>query len=142
MLGVNYGNYDLNRLLVTLTVSKHPETQAPLIAIKEGGMHAAEALIIARYLMFTQVYFHHTRRAYDYHIAEAMKYHDEINDVIEIFGDMSARELELRSTVIYFSKEKSMSKESMINCVKEIKPHFTLHEIEYAIDQLTNIGIL
>lgn len=72
-IGVNYGSYDLNRLLVTLTVSKHPETGAPLIAIEEGGLHAAEALIIARYLMFTQVYFHHTRRAYDYHIAEAMK---------------------------------------------------------------------
>jgi len=72
-LGANYGSYDLKRLLVTLTVSKHPETGAPLIAIEEGGLHAAEALIIARYLMFTQVYFHHTRRAYDYHIAEAMK---------------------------------------------------------------------
>lgn len=72
-IGVNYGNYDLRRLLVTLTVSEHPETGAPLIAIEEGGLHASEALIIARYLMFTQVYFHHTRRAYDYHIAEAMK---------------------------------------------------------------------
>lgn len=72
-IGVNYGNYDLNRLLVTLTISKDPETQAPLIAIEEGGLHVAEALIIARYLMFTQVYFHHARRAYDYHFAEAMK---------------------------------------------------------------------
>lgn len=72
-IGVNYGNYDLRRLLVTLTVSKHPETGAPLIAVEEGGMHAAEAIIIARYLMFTQVYFHHTRRAYDYHIAESLK---------------------------------------------------------------------
>ena len=68
-------------------------------------MHAAEALIIARYLMFTQVYFHHTRRAYDYHIAEAMKYHDEINDVIEIFGDMSARELELFQQSFIFPKK-------------------------------------
>jgi len=72
-LGANYGNYDLKRLLVTLTVSEHPETGTPLIAIEEGGLHVAEALIMARYLMFTQVYFHHTRRAYDHHIAEAMK---------------------------------------------------------------------
>lgn len=72
-IGVNYGNYDLRRLLVTLTVSEHPDTGAPIIAIEEGGLHAAEALIIARYLMFTQVYFHHTRRAYDYHIAGAMR---------------------------------------------------------------------
>jgi HD superfamily phosphohydrolase len=73
-------SYDLKRLLVTLTISEHPETGAPLIAVEEGGLHAAEALIIARYLMFTQVYFHHTRRAYDHHIAETMKalLHEEI----------------------------------------------------------------
>lgn len=29
---------------------------------------------MARYMMFTQVYFHKTRRAYDYHITEALKY--------------------------------------------------------------------
>ena len=71
--GTSYGNYDLKRLLVTLTILEEPETQTPVIAVEEGGVHAAEALIIARYLMFTQVYFHHTRRAYDYHIAETMK---------------------------------------------------------------------
>lgn len=71
--GTSYGNYDLKRLLVTLTILEDPETQTPVVAVEEGGLHAAEALIIARYLMFTQVYFHHTRRAYDYHIAETMK---------------------------------------------------------------------
>jgi len=29
--------------------------------------------VIARYQLFTQVYFHKTRRAYDYHLKEAMK---------------------------------------------------------------------
>jgi HD superfamily phosphohydrolase len=72
-IGTNYGSYDLKRLLVTLTIAEHPETGAPMIAVEEGGLHAAEALIIARYLMFTQVYFHHTRRAYDHHFAGAMK---------------------------------------------------------------------
>lgn len=80
-IGTNYGSYDLKRLLATLTISEHPETRAPLIAVEEGGMHAAEALIIARYLMFTQVYYHHTRRAYDHHIAGTMKalLHEEID---------------------------------------------------------------
>ncbi len=72
-IGTNYGNYDLKRLLVTLTIAEHPETGAPMIAVEDGGLHAAEALIIARYMMFTQVYFHHTRRAYDHHFAGAMK---------------------------------------------------------------------
>jgi len=72
-IGVAYGKYDLNRLLVTLTVAVDPETRSPVLAVEEGGVHAAEALILARYMMFTQVYFQHTRRAYDYHSVEAIK---------------------------------------------------------------------
>lgn len=71
--GVNYGKFDLERLLTTLSVVDDPETGGPIIAVEEGGCHAAEGLITARYQMFTQVYFHHTRRAYDYHAAEAIK---------------------------------------------------------------------
>jgi HD superfamily phosphohydrolase len=73
-IGVAYGKYDLNRLLVTLTVAIDPETNSPVLAIEEGGEHSAEALIIARYMMFTQVYFQHTRRAYDYHVVETLKH--------------------------------------------------------------------
>lgn len=49
------------------------EEIAPRLGIQEGGWHAAEALVLARYFMFTQVYFHKTRVAYDIHIREAMK---------------------------------------------------------------------
>ncbi|GBD96917.1 MAG TPA: HD domain-containing protein [Nitrospirae bacterium] len=72
-IGVAYGKYDLNRLLVTMTVAIDPETDSPTLAVEEGGIHAAEALIVARYMMFTQVYFQHTRRAYDHHLAAAIK---------------------------------------------------------------------
>ncbi len=72
-IGVAYGHFDLNRLLATLTAVIDPETNSPVLAIEEGGEHAAEALIIARYMMFTQVYFQHTRRAYDHHSAQAIK---------------------------------------------------------------------
>ena len=39
----------------------------------EGGFHAAEGLILARYFMFTQVYFHKTRVILDRHLREALK---------------------------------------------------------------------
>lgn len=71
--GVAYGRYDLNRLLKTLTIAIDPETEAPIVAVEDGGLHAAEGLLVARYMMFTQVYFHHTRRAYDYHLAQALR---------------------------------------------------------------------
>jgi len=70
-IGVTYGHYDLNRLLVTMTVGRD-DTGAPTIAVDESGIHAAEGLIIARYMMFSQVYFHHTRRIYDYHIGKVI----------------------------------------------------------------------
>lgn len=72
-IGVAYGTFDLDRILKTLTVIIDPETDSPRLAVEDGGIHAAEALIIARYMMFTQVYFQHTRRAYDHHITEVMK---------------------------------------------------------------------
>ncbi len=70
--GVTYGHFDLNRLLVTMKIGL-TETGSPTLAIEDGGIHIAEALILARYQMFTQVYFQHTRRAYDHHIADALK---------------------------------------------------------------------
>ena len=72
-VGVAYGKYDLDRLLTTVTVTEDPETASPSLAIEEGGWHAAEGLIIARYMMFTQVYFHRVRRAYDRHAIGAMR---------------------------------------------------------------------
>lgn len=49
------------------------ETDNLSIGVNKNGWHAAEGFILARYQMFTQVYFQHTRRAYDNHILEAMK---------------------------------------------------------------------
>lgn len=71
--GVQYGHYDLNRLLISLTVGRHPETGDAVLAVEEGGWHTAEALILARYMMFSQVYFHKTRSIYDKHVTDALR---------------------------------------------------------------------
>ncbi len=70
--GVSYGNYDINRLLVTIGIGIDEADGGGIIVIDKGGMHVAEGLIIARYMMFSQVYFHRTRRIYDYHIGKVM----------------------------------------------------------------------
>ena len=41
--------------------------------ILEGGLHSAEALLWARYFMFTQLYFHPIRRVYDIHLKTFLK---------------------------------------------------------------------
>ena len=71
--GVAYGKYDLDRLAATVTVLERPDKEGYTIGVEEDGVHAAEGLILARYMMFTQVYFHKTRIIYDYHLIEALK---------------------------------------------------------------------
>ena len=70
--GVNYGVYDRNRLIHCMVLGR-TETDSPIIAIQDGGWHIAESLVLARYQMFSQVYFHKTRRIYDRHIYLAAK---------------------------------------------------------------------
>ena len=80
--GVKYGVYDFFRLLNTLTLARQPEEPDDIIlGVNENGLRVAESFIIARYLMYTQVTFHKTRRAFDYHLANAMA---------EIIGELPA----------------------------------------------------
>jgi hypothetical protein len=72
-IGVRYGIYDRDRLINTLSLGIEPEERKAILVVEEGGWHVAEELILARYLMFTQVYFHRTRRAYDYHLGCILK---------------------------------------------------------------------
>jgi HD superfamily phosphohydrolase len=67
--GAAYGRFDIERLIHTLRLT-HDAAGNPMYAIEEGGVHAAEGLILARYFMFEQVYYHHVRRAYDLHLAD------------------------------------------------------------------------
>ena len=71
--GVSYGRFDLHRLVGTIVAVPGNEGAGLRLGITEGGWHAAESLVIARYLMFTQVYFHKTRVAYDLHLHRALK---------------------------------------------------------------------
>lgn len=61
--GVNYGKYDVDRLISSLTV--YVQNDCPRLAIKDGGEQAFEEFVLARYFMFIQVYFHRTRRYFD-----------------------------------------------------------------------------
>ncbi len=74
--GVQYGRYDLDRLIYSLRLC--PDTgdtgaEVHQIGVEEGGVHALEGLLIARFMMFTQIYFHKTRVIYDHHLVECLK---------------------------------------------------------------------
>ena len=76
--GVEYGNYDHQRLLETLTICKH-ENGVWRLGVESDGFHAAETFKFAGYWMFLQVYFHKTRRIFDYFLTRFFQdfLHDE-----------------------------------------------------------------
>lgn len=71
--GVNYGRYDLNRVIDSLTVYNNPQQNIKQLAILKGGVHAFEEFVIARYFMFIQVYYHKTRRYLDKLLVDCIK---------------------------------------------------------------------
>jgi hypothetical protein len=72
--GVQYGRYDLDRVVHTVRLCPDPEEgEGHYIGVEEAGVHAVEGLLIARFMMFTQVYFHKTRVIFDYHLVECLR---------------------------------------------------------------------
>lgn len=77
--GVVYGRFDHYRLIDTLRILPPPPTDEddqslePVLGIQQGGRESAEALLLARYFMYSQVYFHSVRRIYDIHLKDFLR---------------------------------------------------------------------
>jgi len=80
--GVAYGRFDHHRLIDSIRIlprsTEEGGSTEPTLGIEDGGLHSAEALLLARYFMYEQVYFHPIRRIYDIHLKEFM---------LDYFGD-------------------------------------------------------
>lgn len=62
--GAAYGKgIDIQALISSLIVLKPSNESVPQIGLLDKGIRAAESMIIARYHMFSRVYWHHTNRA-------------------------------------------------------------------------------
>jgi uncharacterized protein YwgA len=75
------------------------------------------------------------------------RYEDPISKTVQYFGAMSAKDLELRTTIIFVSKQMTNQEEYerrrlVINKVNEIKPHFSIQEIENAYDELLALQVI
>jgi len=80
--GVQYGRFDHERLIGTLRVMASPAREEgetdeaniePVLGVERGGLQSAEQLLLARYFMFSQVYHHPTRLAYNEHLKDFLK---------------------------------------------------------------------
>jgi len=61
--GVAVGTYDVEQLVASLRVID--AGGRPVLGIDGRGMVALESFVLARYMMFATVYFHHTTRAFE-----------------------------------------------------------------------------
>jgi len=80
--GVAYGVIDYKRLIETMKVCNGQ------LVIEEGGIHAAESMLISRLLMYPTVYFHHVSR-----ISQSMV-KSGIRNLVES-GEANPRDLKL-----------------------------------------------
>lgn len=87
--GVQYGRYDIHKFLNSLTICPSDSDEWQL-GLTSDGINVAEEFIFARYWMFLQVYFHKTRRIYDYYLSKYLKsaypngYPKELNQYISL----------------------------------------------------------
>ena len=76
--GVAYGRFDHHRLIGTIRILPlrsldEEDTDKPMLGVEWGGIQSVEALLLARYFMFAQVYFHKIRMIYDIHLIDFLK---------------------------------------------------------------------
>jgi HD superfamily phosphohydrolase len=69
-VGVPYGTIDPSRLISGLRVTIDPSNNEIALGLDSGSLHPAEALLLARYFMYVQVYLHSVRRIYDIHLKD------------------------------------------------------------------------
>ncbi|MCI0376566.1 MAG: HD domain-containing protein, partial [Gemmataceae bacterium] len=67
--GVEYGRFDHPRMVQCLELHES-DGGALEIGLSRDGLHTFEALILARYQMNTQVYYHRIRRIFDYYLCQ------------------------------------------------------------------------
>jgi hypothetical protein len=70
---------------------------------------------------------------------------DAIQRSIQEFGDLRARELELRATIVFADRESArerspLRRDQLVERVHAIKPHFSPRTVEQAVDEMREKG--
>ncbi|MFY9719597.1 MAG: HD domain-containing protein [Candidatus Cybelea sp.] len=69
--GVASGRYDAEQLLGSLRILSHGGRTA--VGIDRRGVVALESFVMARYMMFASVYFHHTTRMFEHILHDVLR---------------------------------------------------------------------
>jgi HD superfamily phosphohydrolase len=141
--GVNYGKYDVERLISCLTVYLE-DNFPPRLAIEKGGIQAFEEFVLARYFMFVQVYFHRTRRYFDIIFSQALReilpsgtYPASVEEYLN-WDDHRVIQL-MKENVETLDYCNSIINRTIFPCVLETKPHPQSGDIRYFNSQMKQL---
>lgn len=108
--GVNYGTFDIERILRVLRPFNNK------LVVKKSGMHSVEDYLMARYQMYSQVYFHPVTKSGDIILKKIFRraqylfnngYHFEflINPLKNLFAGVLGTQdyLQLDDSILYFT---------------------------------------
>lgn len=69
--GVAYGQYDLDWLISAMSVEEVDGRF--IVTLSENGVRAYEDMLLARYHMIDQVYYHKTKAGFEYYLSQAIR---------------------------------------------------------------------
>ena len=69
--GVATGRYDAEQLIASLRIVRHEGRD--VVGIDRRGVVALESFVMARYMMFASVYFHHTTRMFEHVLHDVLR---------------------------------------------------------------------
>lgn len=132
--GVGYGNFDHLRLLETLRAKESAEGGLEL-CLERGGIHTLEAMMLARYWMFTQVYYHKTRRIFDIYLRRYLEawYQNQYEDLL---GVMDHDDVTVMNDIIQDAKAQSGTgdRPKYARLIRERKHHHVIYETDSNAD--------
>ena len=162
--GVQYGKFDHYRLIDTIRIlpkadakppeqgsdqlsfdleefrrSKEGQSKEPTLGIEQGGLQSSEALLWARYFMWTQVYLHHVRQVYDLHLADFLGlWLPQGKFAIEPSEHLQLTDNEVNAAIAVACRNDSSSGHSSAKCIMQRKHFRRLYQENYR-DCLKNL---
>ncbi|MGH9403506.1 MAG: HD domain-containing protein [Terriglobia bacterium] len=137
--GVAYGRFDHYRLIDSLRILPFQKGQGnssksgasksamaaveedstePSLGLHEDGIHGAEALLVARYFMYTQLYFHPVRRAYDRHLQDFLAaYLPEGKFSTKVIDHLRTTDNELMAAILESAQNKHSPSHAHATCL-------------------------
>jgi HD superfamily phosphohydrolase len=124
--GVEYGRFDHLRMIESLELYDAERGELQL-ALDRGGVHTFEALIIARYQMNSQVYFHRLRRIYDRYLQEYFRaLGDECPSGVQAL--LAVNDVSMMSRIIRDAEAAEGSRQEWASRIGARRHHRVVHE--------------